>query len=199
MKTSTTDQTYFADILRSARSADGRDLLGLSYERPVMLVFLRHFGCTFCREVLRDLGKIRHEIEAKGISLVLVHMSAPEYAEQMLEKFKLSGTLHISSTDKRLYEEFGLRRGSLKQFVRKIIHGCFLVRINKMFVEVWELAVGFDRPVKTHRIEHAQFPIPDIAFQAPLLLMRDQPPAQTRVRFPDRWVCRLGFQQIDAL
>ena len=115
MKALYSDPIHFADVLRSAKSSDDSNLLALSYEKPVMLVFLRHFGCTFCREVLRDLGKIRDQIEEKGIQLVLVHMSPPAYAEQMLEKYKLEGTLHISSTDAGLYREFGLRRGSLKQ------------------------------------------------------------------------------------
>lgn len=115
METYTSNLSSFSEILRNAQSSDGKDLLALSYEKPVMLVFLRHFGCTFCREVLRDLGKIREEIEEKGIQLVLAHMSAPDYAEQMLEKFKLAGIPHISNPDKKLYEEFGLRQGSMKQ------------------------------------------------------------------------------------
>ena len=35
-----------------------RDQLG---ERPTLLVFLRHFGCTFCRETVADLREAASE------------------------------------------------------------------------------------------------------------------------------------------
>lgn len=115
MNTATISSPEFAEILKTAQTSKGKNLLTLSTDQPIMLVFLRHFGCTFCREVLRDLGKIKQEIADKGLQLVLVHMSPPEYAEQMLDTYKLAGTPHISNPDTQLYKEFGLRRGNLKQ------------------------------------------------------------------------------------
>ena len=34
----------------------------LSDEKPVLLVFLRHFGCVFCKEAMADLSKLKNEI-----------------------------------------------------------------------------------------------------------------------------------------
>ena len=39
-----------------ARTQQGSTLLELSKQAPVLLVFLRHTGCTFCREALADLA-----------------------------------------------------------------------------------------------------------------------------------------------
>ena len=56
MKTSgTIDKTITSDLI----TRGGINILRLSHQQPVMLVFLRHFGCTFCREAMRDLGRIR--------------------------------------------------------------------------------------------------------------------------------------------
>ena len=42
-------------------SSSGPSLEQLSHDRPQLVVFLRHFGCTFCRESLADLAEKRAE------------------------------------------------------------------------------------------------------------------------------------------
>jgi len=78
-----------------------------------LLVFLRHAGCTFCREALDDLARQRHELEAQGTRLVLVHMSPPVPGTQFLARYQLDGVPHISDPELTLYRAFGLGRGSL--------------------------------------------------------------------------------------
>ena len=38
--------------MRAATTNDGRSLWDLSEESTLLVIFLRHFGCTFCRETL---------------------------------------------------------------------------------------------------------------------------------------------------
>ena len=38
------------------KSQFGVTLLEMSQEAPVMVIFLRHFGCTFCREAMAECG-----------------------------------------------------------------------------------------------------------------------------------------------
>lgn len=103
-------------LLEKAKTHTKKSLWELSFQHPVMLVFLRHFGCTFCREALRELGKIREHIESyQQTRLVLVHMSPADYAEKMMAKFELGGVEHISDPSCELYEEFGLKKGTFKQ------------------------------------------------------------------------------------
>ena len=64
----------FDEAVRTLPSQGGQTLAQLSAERPVLVVFLRHTGCAFCREALSDLQKQRSGIESRGTSIALVHM-----------------------------------------------------------------------------------------------------------------------------
>jgi peroxiredoxin len=103
------------DALHLARDQAGRSLMQLSQESPVLVVFLRHFGCTFCREALADLSKQRPQIEANGTTIALVHMGTEDEANFMLERYGLSKIHHISDPLRRIYRSFSLRRGSWGQ------------------------------------------------------------------------------------
>jgi hypothetical protein len=41
-----------AAVLGEYRTETGRTLLSLLDESPLLLIFLRHFGCSFCRQTL---------------------------------------------------------------------------------------------------------------------------------------------------
>ena len=41
----------------------GNTLGQMSEKNPILLVFLRHFGCTFCREAIDELSKKKANIE----------------------------------------------------------------------------------------------------------------------------------------
>jgi peroxiredoxin len=84
----------------------------LSRVGPVLLVFLRHAGCTFCREALDDIAKQRNEIESEGATVVLVHMGDPEFGRQFFRKYGLDDVAQISNPSQALYRAFGLRRGT---------------------------------------------------------------------------------------
>ena len=89
----------------------GYSLAELSEERPVMIVFLRHFGCTFCREALSDLSAARKQIEELGFALALVHMSRSPAASALFKRYGLEGVHHFSDRECEIYRAFGLERG----------------------------------------------------------------------------------------
>ncbi len=103
----------------------GRSILDLSQEHPVMLVFLRHLGCVFCREALRDISSQKQEIEGKGVKLVLIHMEADEVASGMLARYGLDEVWHLADPDCELYRQFGLTKGSISQLfgLRTLVRG----------------------------------------------------------------------------
>lgn len=110
------------EILEAIYTSADSDLYSLSKEQPVMLVFLRHFGCTFCREALSDLSKLRSDLEQRNVRLVLVHMSEDDLASRYFKKYKLTPVDHISDPDLSLYDLFGLTKGSFGQlFGLKVI------------------------------------------------------------------------------
>ena len=65
-----------------ASGNEGKSLLSYSYKKPVMLIFLRHFGCVFCKEAMTDLSKIKEEIKQKNFRLAFVHMAENEIAQK---------------------------------------------------------------------------------------------------------------------
>lgn len=101
--------------LRTIRTSHGRTLEEHSREAPHLVVFLRHFGCTFCREALADLARGRAALEARGTRLVLVHMASPEEASARLAPYGLDDVAHVSDPTTALYRAFRLRRGSFGQ------------------------------------------------------------------------------------
>ncbi len=87
-------------------------LLGESKEGPILLLFLRHFGCTFCREALADLSRVNNRLEEEGLRIAIVHMSSVEEGERFAARYDLKGAHFISDPTKRLYREFDLKRGT---------------------------------------------------------------------------------------
>lgn len=99
------------------RDDEGTDLLEASRHQPQFLVFLRHFGCTFCREALADLAVIHDRLRELGTRLVLVHMSSETEACDMFDQYGLPGVTAISDPDRILYRAFALRRGTPTQLL----------------------------------------------------------------------------------
>jgi peroxiredoxin len=94
----------------------GENIAEMAQNQPVMLVFLRHFGCSFCREAIFDIGNIRPNIEQDGFRIVMVHM-APDAATavKFFKRYKLYPIDHIADPEKRFYRAFGLGRGTTAQ------------------------------------------------------------------------------------
>lgn len=101
------------DIALRARTDRGFTVETLSRTRPVLLVFLRHAGCTFCREALADLALQRRDVEAAGATIVLAHMGEPEFGRDFFQKYGLDDLHQISDPGCGLYRAFGLPKGNL--------------------------------------------------------------------------------------
>ena len=93
----------------------GFDLADLASQNPVLLVFLRQFSCLFCKESLHELAKLQDYFLERSIDIVFVHMDTEEVADKYFKKFKLKMVQHISDPSCNLYQEFGLRKGSISQ------------------------------------------------------------------------------------
>jgi peroxiredoxin len=108
-------QTEMAALLQQYRTESGRTLLELVDESPLLLVFLRHFGCSFCRQTLDEVSKLRDEIEAKGIRPVFVHLGTPERAKPYFDYYHLSDIERVSDPQASLYAQpvFSLGRKSV--------------------------------------------------------------------------------------
>ncbi|MBK8548548.1 MAG: hypothetical protein IPL63_14650 [Saprospiraceae bacterium] len=68
-------------ILQLVRTNKGNNLLDLSYQSPVLLVFLRHFGCVYCKESMMDIARKKINFE-KTASMLLWYMADYNVAEE---------------------------------------------------------------------------------------------------------------------
>ena len=85
------------------RAESGRSLLEILDESPVLLVFLRHFGCSFCRQTLDQVSQLRSQIESRGVKPVFVHLGSPERAKPYFDYYQLSDIERVSNPDGSLY------------------------------------------------------------------------------------------------
>jgi peroxiredoxin len=105
-----------SDLLNAYTSQTG-ETLGALAERPLFLVFLRHFGCTFCREAVADLAEKRRSIEAKGAPLAFVHLGTEAKAQWFFKPYGMLDVPRFGDPEGRLYEVFGLLRAELRQYL----------------------------------------------------------------------------------
>lgn len=98
------EQLELAAALREFHTETGRSLLDVVDESPVLLIFLRHFGCAFCRKALDQVAAIRGQIAATGTKPVFVHLGSPERAKPYFDYYRLSDVERVSNPDASLYQ-----------------------------------------------------------------------------------------------
>lgn len=100
----------------SLASADGGvvQLSSLWQDRPLLLAFTRHFGCTQCKEMLDELVAGKTKIEAAGLNLAVVTQGTPEAAADFGARYA-PGLLLLADPDRQAYQAYGLERGNLFQ------------------------------------------------------------------------------------
>lgn len=103
------------DLLSIMTTNTGQSLLHVTQNKPTLVVFLRHFGCQFCREAMDDISKLLPSFKKAEKDLVLVHMAEYPVADEYLKKYNLEGVKHISDPTCRYYTAFGLVKGSFTQ------------------------------------------------------------------------------------
>lgn len=96
-------------------TTDGRNIGDMAEEEQLLLIFLRHFGCPFCKESLLQLQEHRAQLEAKGITIVLVYMVNEKIAQEYLSQYNLEDLAQVSDPEEIFYKSFSLRRGSFIQ------------------------------------------------------------------------------------
>ena len=135
------------NLLEKTLVSSGMNLDQLSMDKPVFLVFLRQFGCIYCKEALSDVRNILSELDKREISLVLVHMSSLEDSKQYLSKFGLENALQISDPECLLYAEFGLIKGTMGQlFGLKVWSRGFTQMIKGNNYSLRPVGDGFQMP-----------------------------------------------------
>jgi len=102
------------DLMLLNTSGKPVQLSSLWAERPLLLAFTRHFGCTQCKEMLNELVAGRERIEQAGLSIAVIMQGTPETTAVFARQFA-PGLECLSDPERKAYEAYGLERGNLFQ------------------------------------------------------------------------------------
>ena len=87
-------------------------------QKPLLLAFTRHFGCTQCKEMLSEIVDGKDRIEGAGLSIAVVTQGSPQAAAEFGKKYA-PGLLILSDPSLEAYKAYGLERGTLTQVALK--------------------------------------------------------------------------------
>jgi peroxiredoxin len=93
-------------------------------DRPAVLVFMRHYGCVFCRDQAVQLHKLRDEFEEAGVRLVVIGHGTPEMAAAFRRAQGVDLPVLVDP-DRRVYETIGAKVATLDELIgpRQILAG----------------------------------------------------------------------------
>jgi peroxiredoxin len=76
--------------------------------RPTLVVLLRSFGCTFCREAMADVAAVQDQIRGAGANIAFVHVEPSSAAAPWFRKYGLDDVIGVSDPERAHYRAFGL-------------------------------------------------------------------------------------------
>ena len=117
------------EALRTAKTQRSESLFDLSLQQDLLIVCLRHAGCTYCREALDDLAKQMPAIRTAHVRPIVIHMGTVAQGQALVRKYGLDDIDHVSDPERRVYHGLELRLGTLSElfgaraFWRALIEG----------------------------------------------------------------------------
>jgi len=126
----------------------GSNLSEMSFQQPILLVFLRHFGCTFCKSTLKKINILQENFSEHNVKIVLVNMLPENQAEKHLQEFNLYNLDYVSDEEAMLYKAFKLNRGKFNQLFsfKVFVKGISLWLSEKLFISSSEGTDVFQMP-----------------------------------------------------
>jgi hypothetical protein len=113
-----------AAALAAVRTESGATLLELAEASPVLLVFLRHFGCSFCRKAISDVAELRGELAKRGVRPVFVHLGPADLAKVYFEYYGIGDVERVCDPAAAVYRlpAFALgRKNPLGQALNPVV------------------------------------------------------------------------------
>jgi len=89
-------------------------LSSLWAQKPLLLAFTRHSGCTQCKEMLEQLVSGRERIEKSGLAIAVIMQGTPETMADYANEYA-PGLLCLLDPERQVYGAYGLERGNLFQ------------------------------------------------------------------------------------
>lgn len=89
-------------------------LSSLWANKPLLLSFTRHFGCTQCKELLEEIVSGKERIQAAGLEIAVVMQATPEATAFFAQQYA-PGLISLADPERKAYQAYGLERGDLFQ------------------------------------------------------------------------------------
>jgi peroxiredoxin len=119
-----TDASVLEDVVLNDYEGHPVRLGDLWSERPAVLVFVRHFGCVFCRQMAVEIHRERHKFEEADVELAVVGHGTAEQARDFRRMQNVDLPLLVDP-DRRVYELAGAKVATLNELIgpRQILRG----------------------------------------------------------------------------
>ena len=164
-----------AEAAASYALSNGKSLEEASQSHLLALVFLRHFGCTFTRQILRGLEDIQKEAKSHGAELIIVHML--QSGKEIRYLGERSGVTRIADPRCELYRAFGLGKGGFLELFGphvwwrgavSIFKGCGLGHLAGDGLQMPGAFLFLDGKIISSQRAHSASDLPDLPglFQA---------------------------------
>ncbi|HEX8024693.1 MAG TPA: redoxin domain-containing protein [Candidatus Limnocylindrales bacterium] len=102
---------------------------------PAVIVWLRQFGCPFCRAYALDLNRARHRFAAGGVRLVLIGQGSPDDANRFRERFRIELPI-LTDADRVTYLWAGTKIATLGELIGPLVVAKGLARMARLRVLV---------------------------------------------------------------
>ncbi len=89
--------------------------------KPIALVFLRHLGCTFCRQQLGHLKKDYSAFADAGAEVVCVAQGDAKIGKAYTILYELPFPLLLCGNDLAVYRNWGLMRAAKSQMLNPVM------------------------------------------------------------------------------
>ena len=100
---STNAKDELANLLASIHTEAGSNLLALTAKSSVLLIFLRHFGCSFCRRSISDIAGLQSQLASRSVRPVFVHLGTPERAKPYFDYYGIGDVERVSDPEGAIY------------------------------------------------------------------------------------------------
>ncbi|XP_067359666.1 prostamide/prostaglandin F synthase isoform X5 [Channa argus] len=96
------------NLVKSADTGESVELRSLWQDQPVVLFFLRRFGCQICRWMASEISKLEPDLQASGVALVGI---GPEDVglKEFMEGGFFKGSIYVDEP-KKCYKDLGFKR-----------------------------------------------------------------------------------------
>ena len=91
-------------------------LSSLWAEHPLLLAFVRHFGCTQCKVMLEELHQCLPDMQRHHISMAAITQGAVSETQEFCEEYA-PNILCLCDPQHTVYRAYGLGRGTLVQIL----------------------------------------------------------------------------------